>query len=64
MRNLCRKNDIDSLTVVYSEEEPKKAMFNPNGGEKIPPASTAFVPSAAGLTIASKVFADLLGLKI
>ena len=60
MRNLCRKNNIDSLTVVYSEEEPKKALFNPENTERIPPASSAFVPSAAGLTIASRVFAELL----
>ena len=58
MRNLCKKNGIKKLAVVYSEEEPKTPLFQPeendNPGKSIP-ASSAFVPPCAGLTIASYV---------
>ncbi|MBQ7399205.1 MAG: tRNA threonylcarbamoyladenosine dehydratase [Clostridia bacterium] len=58
MRTLCKKNGIKKLTVVYSEEEPKTPLFQPKDNEnpnKSIPASSAFVPPAAGLTIASYV---------
>ena len=63
MRNLCKKNGIKKLAVVYSEEEPKTPLFQPeendNPGKSIP-ASSAFVPPCAGLTIASYVVNNLL----
>lgn len=52
MRKLCKDNGIDSLKVVYSEEEPIVR-------ERVP-ASIAFVPSACGMAIASAVIRDLL----
>lgn len=52
MRRLCRENGIDSLKVVYSEEEPVSSA-------RIP-ASISFVPAAAGLAIASEVVRDLI----
>lgn len=52
MRKLCRDNGIDSLKVVYSEEEPVVSSRTP--------ASISFVPAAAGLVIASEVVRDLI----
>ena len=59
MRNLCKKNGIKKLKVVYSKEEPKsfeKVMEN----SKPIPASSAFVPATAGVIIASVVVNDLI----
>ena len=63
MRNLCKKNGIKKLAVVYSEEEPKTPLFQPEENDnpnKSIPASSAFVPPAAGLTIASYVVQNLI----
>lgn len=64
MRSLCKKNNIKKLTVVYSEEEPRKPFFQPSEDygktAKATPASSAFVPPAAGLTIGSFVVRKLL----
>ena len=63
MRNLCKKNGIKKLTVVYSEEEPMTPLFQPEENDnpnKSIPASSAFVPPAAGLTIASYVVRKLV----
>lgn len=63
MRNLCKKNGIRKLTVVYSEEEPITPLFQPQENDnpnKSIPASSAFVPPAAGLTIASYVVRNLI----
>lgn len=53
MRRELKKRGIKKLKVVYSKEEPliRRAM----------PGSTAFVPSVAGLLIASEVVKDLIG---
>ncbi len=61
MRKELRSRGIRHLTVVYSKEEPRTpAMIqkDPDTG-KVIPASSAFVPSAVGLIIASKVIKDL-----
>lgn len=63
MRGLCKKNGIKKLTVVYSEEEPLTPVFQPEENynpNKSIPASSAFVPPAAGLTIASYVVRRLV----
>lgn len=57
MRRRLKDAGILSLKVVYSKEEPKVGL-NPDGTRIL--ASTAFVPSAAGLTIASEVVKDLV----
>ena len=60
MRTECRKRGIKSLKVVYSKEEPSKSSaVNETTGKPIP-GSTAFVPSAAGLIIASVIINDLV----
>lgn len=63
MRSLCKKNGIKKLAVVYSEEEPIIPLFQPEENDKankVIPASSAFVPPAAGLTIASYVVQNLI----
>ncbi len=51
MRRELRKRGVESLKVVYSKEEPVKINTSV-------PASTAFVPSVAGMIIASEVVKD------
>ena len=70
MRKELKKRNIDSLDVVYSEEEPIKILdedeCNKNSKDnedtkkikKI--GSIAFVPSVAGLLISYKVISELL----
>lgn len=52
MRRELRKRGVEKLRVVYSKEEPIKT------GAEVP-GSTAFVPPAAGLLIASEVVKEL-----
>lgn len=55
IRKELRKKNINKLTVVYSKEEPIKTYnFSINS-----PASISFVPSTAGLIIASEVVRKL-----
>ena len=66
MRNELRKRNICSLKVVYSDEKPMKPVEpveNTGSGRRDIPGSTAFVPSAAGLIIASEVIKDLTGIR-
>lgn len=62
MRRELRARGIKELKVVYSKEEaiePKESVFLPNGKKTV--GSISFVPSAAGLLIASEVCRTLLG---
>lgn len=59
MRRELKKRGIDSLKVVYSREEPIKPEGARTEEERRTPGSTAFVPSVAGLIIASEVVKDL-----
>lgn len=52
MRKELKKRDIKQLKVVYSKEIPLKRLR--------PPASISFVPSVAGLIIASEVVKDFI----
>ena len=65
MRRELKKRGVKDLKVVYSTEEP----LQPIGGHKSPsedssrrstPGSVAFVPSVAGLCIASEIVKDLI----
>lgn len=58
MRRELKKRGVEKLKVVYSKEEPLKPL-EAEGGMQIP-GSTAFVPPAAGLLIASEVVKDLI----
>lgn len=56
MRTELRKRGIERLKCVFSDEPPVSV---PKDGERVVPASCAFVPSAAGLIIAGEVIKDL-----
>ena len=67
MRVRLKKLGIKKLKVVYSKEEPfvttPPEQTEPKDGtaeKRRPPASISFVPSAAGLIIASEVVKDLI----
>lgn len=68
MRKECRKRGIDSLKVVYSQEEPIVCNLPPDDpawaelpeGRNALPGSCAFVPSVMGLIIAGEVIKDLI----
>lgn len=59
MRQELKRRNIDKLKVVYSKEIPIK---NKNIDGKNIPSSNSFVPSVAGLIIASEVVKDLLNI--
>lgn len=59
MRRELKKRGVRSLPVVYSKEPARKPEIPE--GEKLCPGSNAFVPSAAGLMIASYVVNRLTG---
>ena len=61
MRTECRKRGLSGFKCVYSREE----ALTPAKSEEVTvrrqiPASTAFVPSVAGLLLAREVISDLL----
>ncbi|MBR2070223.1 MAG: tRNA threonylcarbamoyladenosine dehydratase, partial [Clostridia bacterium] len=63
MRRELKKMGVPKLTVLYSKEEPKKAppIIDENGVEKrAQTGSLPYVPSVAGLVIASYVVKELL----
>ncbi len=67
VRTECKKRNIPSFKVVYSEEQPRKPVEklpieeNKSTIRKDTPGSIAFAPSIAGLIIASEVIKDLVG---
>lgn len=67
MRRELKKRGIKSLKVLYSKEEPKTpireyAEESMENGRRATPGSVSFVPSVAGLIIASEVIKDLCGM--
>jgi tRNA threonylcarbamoyladenosine dehydratase len=67
MRRELHRRGVDSLKVVYSKEglpDGARAGTAPGpygGGRRSVPGSASFVPSAAGLLIASAIVRDLVG---
>ncbi len=66
MRQECKKRGIKNVKVVYSKEKPVEPQLSEEEkksaeqkGNGIAPGSCAFVPSVAGLIIASEVVKDL-----
>jgi len=59
MRKELRVREIKKLKVVYSKEEPIKSKIENNKPKQVP-GSISFVPSVAGLIIASEVVKDLI----
>lgn len=60
MRTELKKRGIKKLKVVYSEEKPISRETDEGQKGKRIPASIAFVPSVAGLIVASEVIKDLI----
>ena len=66
MRTELRKRGINHLKVVYSKEEPIKAVAEDENKENQPkitrhaPGSISFVPSVVGLIIAGEVIKDII----
>ncbi|MBQ3111030.1 MAG: tRNA threonylcarbamoyladenosine dehydratase [Clostridia bacterium] len=58
MRTELKKRNVKKLKVVYSKEQPENAVADSSNGRHAP-GSNAFVPSVAGLVIASEVIKDL-----
>ena len=58
MRTELRKRGVKNLKVVYSEEPPVRPIKGPDDDPRTP-ASTPFVPAAAGIMIGSVVIRDL-----
>lgn len=58
IRNETAKMGIKTMKAVFSTEEPHREEM-PDDGERAP-SSISFVPSAAGILIASEVIRDLL----
>lgn len=63
MRYELKRRNVKHLKVVYSKEEARKPMYDISSDipGKVLPGSSAFVPSTAGLIIASEVVKDLTG---
>lgn len=59
MRRELRKRGVEKLQALYSKEEPIKNAAAPRST----PGSTAFVPAAAGLIIASEVVKAIVDLR-
>lgn len=66
MRQECKKRGIKNVKVVYSKEKPVESKLTAEEkksaeqkGNGLAPGSCAFVPSVAGLIIASEVIKDL-----
>ncbi|MCQ2592244.1 MAG: tRNA threonylcarbamoyladenosine dehydratase [Treponema sp.] len=65
MRQECKKRGLKDVKVVYSKEIPLKQKMAEDSetvelkGNGIAPGSCAFVPSVAGLIIASEIIKDL-----
>ncbi|MBQ4071542.1 MAG: tRNA threonylcarbamoyladenosine dehydratase [Clostridia bacterium] len=63
VRTRLRKMGIKSLRVVYSEEEPRRAVVEDTHGDRVvhrAPGSIMLVPAAAGLAMAYEVINYLL----
>ncbi len=62
MRRELKKRGVDRLKVVYSTEKPVQPVEDceeDSRGRRSLPGSVAFVPSAAGLILASEIVKDL-----
>lgn len=61
MRRELKKRGIEKLKVVYSKEEPIQVpAARETSARRSTPGSVAFVPSVAGLILASEVIKDLI----
>ena len=63
MRRELKRRGVEHVPVVFSREKPIRPKETPEeqSGRRSVPGSSAFVPSAAGLLIASVVVRELIG---
>lgn len=59
MRTELKKRGVKKLKVVYSKEQPQTRVADSQNGRHAP-GSCAYVPSVAGVIIASEVIKDLI----
>ncbi|HPY95320.1 MAG TPA: tRNA threonylcarbamoyladenosine dehydratase, partial [Clostridia bacterium] len=59
MRKACREQGIKSLRVLYSTEEPVRAVSDTAMGRHAP-GSMAFVPPVAGMMMAGDIVKHLI----
>lgn len=66
MRKELKDRGVKELKVLYSKEVPQKPLEVPqkesDSSRRATPGSVSFVPSVAGLIIASEVIKDLVGI--
>jgi len=60
MRRELKRRNIKDLKVVWSKEKPRKVNLEKEGVRKAIPGSVSFVPSVAGLILASEVIKDIV----
>lgn len=60
LRRELKQRNVPKLKVVYSEEEPKKAVVPDESSTRHAPGSIVFVPACAGLILASETVKDLI----
>lgn len=60
MRHELKKHGVKRLKVVYSKENPIYTPVDTSDGSKRVNASISFVPSVAGLILASEVVKDII----
>ena len=62
LRKLLKEKGVRHLKVVYSKEEPLEIIepFDADNSGRHSPGSSPFVPSVAGIILASEVVKDLL----
>lgn len=63
MRRELKKRGVSKLKVIYSKEEPITPRVSPENlteGKHQIPGSVSFVPSVAGIIIASEIIKDLI----
>ena len=59
LRRELKARNIRKLKVVFSDEEPKKAVVPDETSPRHAPASAVFVPACAGLILAAETVKDL-----
>ncbi len=62
LRKELKKLNIQKVLVLYSKEEPLNAVVLDEKSSRHAPGSISFVPSVAGILLASKVIKDLIKL--
>jgi tRNA A37 threonylcarbamoyladenosine dehydratase len=59
IRSECKKRGIESLKVLYSEEEPVSGIVPSEYGRHAP-GSVSFVPGVAGMILAGEIIKDII----